>query len=90
MKIENVVFHTNRITKNYFSEVSDYDIALFKLANEVDISMYTPICLPTLGQDYQSPDKHGNYRWATAAGKRGCKKNYEIKSNEQKKTSFCK
>ena len=64
---------THRITGDLW-RVFHYDIALLKLAEEVDISVYTPVCLPILGEDYVSPDRQGNYQEATAAGKVRCKK----------------
>ena len=29
-----------------------YDIALIKVAQEVDLQVYTPVCLPSPGQDF--------------------------------------
>ena len=71
VRIENTLFHDYRLSGNWTYSSSSYDIALLKLAQEVDITVYTPVCLPTLGQDYLSPDSRGNYRWGTATGKEG-------------------
>ena len=70
MDIINVIFHDFYYLPHR-SFVGDFDIALLKLAKEVDITLHTPVCLPTLGQDYITPDNQGNWRWATALGKEG-------------------
>ena len=70
MKIANRIFHHLRNSpQDVIHKESNFDIALVRLAEEVDITVYTPVCLPVLGQDYISPDKQGKRRWATAAGK---------------------
>ena len=70
--VDKIIIHEFRKHPEKYKE-SNFDIALLKLAVEVDITVYTPVCLPVLGQDYVSPDKQGNLRWATAAGKIGDK-----------------
>ena len=67
--VEDVKYHEFREYDFYKYKESKFDIALLKLAQEVDITFYTPVCLPVLGQDYISPDSQGNWRWGTAAGK---------------------
>ena len=74
VKIANRIFHKSRDAP--FAKKSSWgsiDIALARLAEEVDITVYTPVCLPVLGQDYISPNKSGQRfarrRWATAYGK---------------------
>ena len=39
---------SNKTIKNNF----DYDIALLKLAEPVDLTIYTPVCLPTTEANY--------------------------------------
>ena len=68
MRIEKVIFNELRVKKKYTYYESDFDIALLKLADEVDIAVYTPICLPELGRDYLSSTSN---RWATVIGKGG-------------------
>ena len=73
IKIADWVIHQFRNNNNREYKGADklhWDIALVKLAEEVDLTVHTPICLPVLGQDYVSPDrKSGELRWATTAGK---------------------
>ena len=38
--------------QNYSTEDSSNDIALFKLKEEVDLNVYTPACLPEIGQSF--------------------------------------
>ena len=41
------------IHENYYSpKPRSNDIALLKLAEEVDLKIYTPACLPSIGADY--------------------------------------
>ena len=37
---------------NYNPQTVENDITLLKLAESVDITVYTPACLPTAGTDY--------------------------------------
>ena len=79
MKVENVIIHEFREEAKKVNLFAQWDIALLKLADEVDITIHTPVCLPVLGQDYVSPDQYGRYRWATAVGK---KNSLKLKQNK--------
>ena len=71
MDVEKIIIHEFRYLPQR-REPYHFDIALLKLAVEVDITVYTPVCLPVLGQDYISPGKlFRDWQWATAAGKIG-------------------
>jgi hypothetical protein len=37
---------------SYNAQTSENDIALVKLSTKVDISIYTPVCLPKSGEDF--------------------------------------
>ena len=68
MNVERVIFHEFRYKPRNHS-VPDWDVALLRLDEEIDITIYTPVCLPVLGEDYVSPDEKGNWQPGTALGK---------------------
>ena len=70
VRVDKTIIHEFRELYRWKRPVwANFDIALMRLAEEVDITVYTPVCLPVLGQDYISPDKQGKWRWAKALGK---------------------
>ena len=55
--------------ENYnIPKVSSNDIALLKLAEEVNMTSYTPVCLPPFNNDYE--DKVGNAYGKNSSNKR--------------------
>ena len=65
--MEKTIFHDFRYKPRNHS-IPDFDIALLRLAEEVDITVYTPVCLPVLGEDYISPDDQGKLQKGKALG----------------------
>ena len=44
--VKNVIVH-EKYERNYEKDISRHDIALLELEEEVDLSVYTPVCLPS-------------------------------------------
>ena len=52
------------VHESWNTSTSDNDIALLKLSSAVDLSTYTPACLPSLGDDFSG--QNGTvYGWGT-------------------------
>ena len=46
------------VHENYTGVKDGYDIALLKLAESVDLTVYTPACLPKSGAEYTGQTGH--------------------------------
>eukprot|EP00090_Calanus_glacialis_P011317 TRINITY_DN19748_c0_g1_i1.p1 TRINITY_DN19748_c0_g1~~TRINITY_DN19748_c0_g1_i1.p1 ORF type:complete len:233 (-),score=32.54 TRINITY_DN19748_c0_g1_i1:49-747(-) len=66
--IDRIVKEVSIIKKhpNYNYVTSDYDIALIKLKEEVDLKVYTPACLPLYGDTFVG-QKAWVYGWGTTS-----------------------
>jgi len=67
-KIPKKVVKVSRIIKHssYNAQTSDFDIALLKLAEEVDLNTYTPVCLPNTADNFEGKNAWV-YGWGTTS-----------------------
>jgi len=64
--VTKVIAHENYVYDSTASEGLKNDIALLELKTAADLSVYTPVCLPTAGTDYTGK-KAWVYGWGTTA-----------------------
>jgi len=67
-KIPKKVVKVSKIIKHssYNPQTSDFDIALLKLAEEVDLDTYTPVCLPNTADNFEGKNAWV-YGWGTTS-----------------------
>merc|ERR1712055_611150 len=62
--VTKVIVHENYVYNSTLPEALKNDIALLELTTAADLSVYTPVCLPTAATDYTGK-KAWVYGWGT-------------------------